>query len=255
MVISEITEYLQELADRFNTPAFIDDDPISIPHGFQNRNDREVAGFFAATIAWGNRRLIVRNAKRLMHLMGNEPFRFTTEASDNELLQVAGFAHRTFNGTDCLCFLTALRRIYREHGGIGHFFESEYARHADLRIALSRFRRCFFAEAHPARSEKHLSSIDKGAACKRLNMFLRWMVRRDTRGVDFGLWRKIPPSALFLPLDVHTARTGRMLGLMKRKQNDWKAVEEITDTLRGIDPDDPVRFDFALFGAGIHGLL
>ena len=255
MVISEIVEYLQELTDRFNTPTFIDDDPISIPHCFQERKDQEIAGFFASTIAWGNRQLIVRNGKRLMSLMGNEPFRFTMEASNQELLQIARFTHRTFNGTDCLCFLSALRHLYQHHGGIGTFFESGYALHGDLRIVISRFRQCFFSISHPSRSEKHLSSIDKRAACKRINMFLRWMVRRDKRGVDLGLWKRIPPSALFLPLDIHTARTSRILGLLKRKQNDWKAVEEITDTLRNIDSEDPVRFDFALFGAGIHGLL
>ena len=160
--------------------------------------------------------------------------------------------HRTFNGGDFIAFVRALRRIYSQSGSLGDFFEQQYAQSGDMRVVLSRFRREFFTVEHPARCEKHLSSIDKKAACKRLNMYLRWMVRRDSRGVDFGLWQAIPLRALYLPLDVHSGNVGRMLGLLERKQSDWKAVEEITASLREFDAHDPVRFDFSLFGAGIY---
>ncbi len=229
----ELRALLERLCDRYNRPEFIEDDPISVPHAYTDRADREIAGFLAATIAWGNRKSIVRHA------------------SDRELAQLDGYAHRTFNGSDLRDFILALRLLEERFGGLGAFFEERYQATGSMPQVLAEFRREFFGCRHAPRCEKHLSSIDKGAACKRLCMFLRWMVRRDDRGVDFGLWRRIPMSALFLPLDVHTGEVGRALGLLGRRQNDWRAVEEITAALRAFDPDDPVRFDFALFGAGI----
>ena len=250
-----IRELLDELYERYDTPGFIEDDPISVPHGFTRREDIEIAGFLAATIAWGNRRSIVRNGRKLMELMDRSPYDFTMNASRNELLPLLDFVHRTFNGGDCIDFIGALRGICLRDGSLGGYFEREYAETGDLRTVLSRFRTAFWSADHRPRAEKHLSSIDRGASCKRLCMYLKWMVRDDGRGVDFGLWKSIPPAALYLPLDVHTGHMGRALGLLARKQNDWKAVEEITASLRMLDASDPVKYDFALFGAGIDGFL
>jgi uncharacterized protein (TIGR02757 family) len=250
-VDGELRALLERLCDRYNRPEFIEDDPISVPHAYTDRADREIAGFLAATIAWGNRKSIVRSAHRMMRLMDDAPADFVRHASDRELAQLDGYAHRTFNGSDLRDFILALRLLEERFGGLGAFFEERYQATGSMPQVLAEFRREFFGCRHAPRCEKHLSSIDKGAACKRLCMFLRWMVRRDDRGVDFGLWRRIPMSALFLPLDVHTGEVGRALGLLGRRQNDWRAVEEITAALRAFDPDDPVRFDFALFGAGI----
>lgn len=252
---SELKELLDRWHDRYNHPGFVEGDPVSIPHGFSRKEDIEIGGFLAATIAWGNRKAIVKSARRMVALMDEAPYDFVMHASESDLLRVKDFVHRTFNGDDLLDFIRALRRLYREEGGIGTFFEKEYARHADLRIALSNFRRTFWAEEHYPHAEKHLSSIDKGAACKRLNMYIKWMVRRDAGGVDLGIWTGIPASALYLPLDTHVGTVGRTLGLLYRRADDWKAVEEITTSLRRLDPDDPVRYDFALFGAGLDGLL
>ncbi len=251
----ELGGLLERLHDKYNTPDFIDNDPISVPHSFSLREDIEISGFLAATIAWGNRKAIVRNARRMMEFMDGAPAGFVRGASPSELDSVKRFVHRTFNGDDFAAFILALRRLMEQWGGIGGFFESKWAETGDMREVYSQFRRVFFDFEHPSRTEKHLSSIDKGAACKRLCMYVKWMVRRDGHGVDFGLWDSIPPSALYLPLDVHTASMGRALGLLTRKQNDWRAVEEITSSLREYDPEDPVRYDFSLFGAGIDGFL
>ena len=250
-----IRELLDELHDRYNRPEFVADDPISIPHRFDTQEDIEIAGFLAATIAWGNRKAIVKSAGRMIDYMDGAPHDFTMNASEGDLERVLSYVHRTFNGGDFRSFILSLRRIYQNHGTMGAFFEGEYARSDDMRKAISAFRREFFTPAHAPRCEKHLSSIDRGAACKRTNMFLRWMVRRDGRGVDFGLWQGIPPAALYLPLDVHSGNTARALGLLSRRQNDWKAVEEVTARLREFDPSDPAKYDFALFGAGIAGAL
>ena len=251
----ELRELLERLHDRYNRPDFIEYDPISVPHGFSVREDIEISGFMAASIAWGNRKSIVKNARCLMALMDDAPYDFVVNAAENDLNVLAGYVHRTFNGSDCIDFVRSLRRFYTQYGGLGTFFENEYQKTGDMRAVLSRFREEFWACDHRPRAEKHISSIDKGSACKRLNMYVKWMVRRDGRGVDFGLWNKIPPSAIYLPLDVHTASMGRALGLLARRQNDWKAVEEITGALRKFDPADPVKYDFALFGAGIDGFL
>lgn len=251
----ELKELLDDLEARFNVSEFIADDPISVPHLFCDRNDIEISGFLAATIAWGNRKIIVRNAHKMVSYMDGEPYRFIMDASNNELIKLGDFVHRTFNGSDFIYFIEALRYIYKEHGGIGTLFENEYLKRGDIRDSIAKFHTLFFSLDHPKRVEKHLSSIAKGAACKRLNMFIKWMVRSDENGVDFGLWDKIPTSAIYLPLDVHTANVGRRLGLLKRKQNDWKSVEEITANLRELDPHDPIRYDFALFGAGISGIF
>ena len=251
----ELKELLDGLYDKYNRPDFIENDPISIPHSFTEPNDCEIAGFLASIIAWGNRKAIVKSARRMMEFMDNAPYDFTVNASQDELATLRRFVHRTFNGEDFTAFVLALRRLYRTRGGIGAFFEERYEATQDMRVVISEFRREFFDCEHPLRCEKHLSSIDKKASCKRINMYVRWMVRNDGRGVDFGLWRRIPASALYLPLDVHSGNMSRALGLLQRRQNDWRAVEEVTESLRKFDADDPVKYDFALFGAGIDGYL
>ena len=253
MSLEEMRELLERLHDRYNNEEFIEADPISVPHSFLNPVDREVAGFLAATIAWGNRRAIVKSAHRMMRYMDNAPEDFVRNATEGDMEYLRSYVHRTFNGVDFQDFVRGLRHILTEWGSVGNYFETRYEEHGDLRPVLSDFRRDFFSVEHDSHSEKHLSSIDKGAACKRLCMYLRWFVRRDDRGVDFGLWQRIPMSALYMPLDIHTGRMGRNLGLLSRKQSDWKAVEEITAKLRELCPDDPVRYDYSLFGLGISG--
>lgn len=249
-------QYLDELYYRYNCAAFIEDDPISVPHKFDRKEDKEIGGFLASTIAWGNRKIIVRNAHRMMSLMDDSPFDFVMNASSNDLRALEGFVHRTFNHQDLSYFVLSLRNIYENHGGLGGFFCSSYAKSGDMRVALSEFYKVFFELDVEARTTRHVSNIDKGAACKRLCMYLKWMVRKDGAGVDLGLWSEsIPSSALYLPLDVHCGNVARELGLLQRRQNDWRAVEQVTESLRLLDAADPVKYDFALFCAGIEGLL
>ena len=255
MEMTELKELLEQLHDKYNRQEFIEPDPISIPHSFSDKADKEIAGFFASTIAWGNRKAIVKSAQRMMQYMDYAPADFVRNASEKDLATLQSYVHRTFNGQDFTDFVLAIRGITERFGGIGDYFENEYERTKDLAAVLSSFRREFFSCEHNTHCEKHLSSIDKGAACKRLNMYLRWFVRHDDRGVDFGLWRKIPMSALYLPLDIHTGNMGRALGLLSRRQSDWKATVEITENLRKFDAEDPVRYDYSLFGAGIDGFL
>ena len=255
MSYEEMFELLESLHDKFNNESFIEADPISVPHSYTDAGDIEISGLLASTIAWGNRKAIVQSSHRMMRYMDNSPKDFVLNASDAEIATLSSYVHRTFNGEDLQDFVRALRHIFNKWGSIGGFFESRYAEHQDLRRVFSEFRREFHSVEHNPHSEKHMSSIDKGAACKRLCMYLRWMVRRDDRGVDFGLWRGIPMSALYMPLDIHTSRMGRGLGLLERKQNDWKAVEELTASLRSFNTEDPVRYDYSLFGVGITHML
>lgn len=248
----ELKETLEALYLRYDNLDFIEADPISIPHSFSSQLDREVSGFLAATIAWGNRKAILKSANRMMDYLDRRPYDFVMGASEREISQLSTYVHRTFNGTDLESFLRAIRGICQQSGSLGEWFQSEYEAYGDMRVVLSHFRRDFFALPHPHRSEKHLSSIDKGAACKRTNMYLRWMVREDKHGVDFGYWRRIPASALYLPLDLHSGNISRELGILTRKQNDWKAVEEVMVHLREADPEDPVKYDYALFGVGVN---
>ena len=248
----QMFELLETLHDKYNREEFIEADPISIPHSFASDNDKEVAGFLAATIAWGNRKAILKGARKMMELMDNAPYDFVLNATEADLNPLRSYVYRTFNGNDFVDFICALQRICRTYGTIGTLFEQSYLQHKDMAAVLSEVRREFFAVDHSEHSTKHFSSIDKGAACKRINMYLRWFVRSDNRGVDFGLWRKIPASALYLPLDVHSGNMSRELGLLTRKQNDWKATVEVTQTLKRFSPSDPVKYDFALFGAGVN---
>lgn len=251
----QLRDLLEHLYDKYNREEFIEADPISVPHSFSRTEDREIAGFFASTIAWGNRKAIVRSAHRMMDYMDNAPYDFVCNATETDLQRLHTYVHRTFNGRDFADFVRAVQGVCRKWGSLGEMFQSLYERNGNMATVLSEARKEFFSAEHDQHCEKHFSSIDKGAACKRLNMYLRWFVRRDGRGVDFGLWRRIPMSALYLPLDVHSGNMGRELGLLNRRQNDWKATEEITASLREFDAEDPVRFDFSLFGAGICGYL
>lgn len=246
--MEELKEFLDEKYELYNRPSFIETDPIQVPHFFTKPEDIEISAFLTATIAWGNRKMIIKNAKEIVGLMEHAPHDFIINCSDFELERIKVFKHRTFNGQDLLFFLKSLQNIYKNHGGLRGVLEEEFV---DIRRSLIKLRELFFNIDHPARTEKHLPNVIKKSAAKRLNMFLMWMVRNDDRGVHFGLWNKIPASELKLPLDVHTANVGRKLGLLKRKQNDWQAVEEITESLKKFDVADPIKYDFALFGLGV----
>ncbi|HMX39799.1 MAG TPA: TIGR02757 family protein [Saprospiraceae bacterium] len=247
-----LRRYLDEAAMRFNGPHFIADDPISVPHRFERLQDREIIGFWAATLAWGQRKTIIQSALRLAELMDGAPYDFVLHHSEHERERFLDFKHRTFQATDTLWFLEFFQQYYRRHESL----ETAFARHlqaADTTTepALLGFHRDFFDHPDaPRRTRKHVSTPERGSTCKRLNMYLRWMVRHDEAGVDFGLWKRIRPAQLLVPLDVHVERVARQLGLLHRPQTDWRAVLELTEALRAFDPDDPVRYDFALFGLG-----
>lgn len=238
---------------QFNNPAFITHDPVSIPRKYSRKEDIEIAGLLTALISWGSRPAILKSASNLMKLMGNRPFEFISSAGDKELKQLTNFYYRTFNASDLLFLVEALRFIYLEKGGMEHVINESFNRTGTVKGLITGLREEMLRAPHLPRSEKHLADPSKGSAAKRINMFLRWMVRNDDKGVDFGLWKKISPSSLMIPLDIHTGSVARQLGLLRRKQNDWKAVEELTANLRKFDPDDPVKYDYALFGIGISG--
>jgi uncharacterized protein (TIGR02757 family) len=246
----ELKEFLDEKVELYNRPAFIELDPISIPHRYTEKGDKEIAGFLAATIAWGNRKMIIRSSVRMMEILEDSPYDFIVNSSDCELDQAVRFVHRTFNLIDLAYFLKALRHIYRNRGGLETIFET-YKTSDSLQPAIHELHRIFFELPHEKRTERHVSDPFKGSAAKKINMFLRWMIRKDNKGVDFGIWKNISPSVLSCPLDVHSGNVARMLGLLTRKQNDAKALRELDLRLRELDPDDPVKYDFALFGLGV----
>lgn len=246
-----IQSFLDQKVTTFNHSTFIGTDPIQVPALFDTKENIEIAGFLAATISWGQRPTIIRNALKLVSLMKNNPIEFLLHTPENEWDVFQEFKHRTFNGLDCIYFFRSLKNIYLNHGGLEQVFSDGFHKDKSIFSALTYFRKIFFELDHPHRTEKHVSDVGKGASAKRLNMYLRWMVRSDQSGVDFGLWKQIPASALMLPLDVHTGNVARKLGLLTRTQNDWKAVEEITAKLREFDPEDPIKYDFALFGLGV----
>jgi len=246
----DLKEYLDNLVATYENPDFIEEDPINFPHRYSIKEDIEISGFLSSIIAWGKRTMIVKNTHRMAELMGDAPFDFIMSSSPKDLDTLSCFVHRTFNGEDFKYFVLSLRNIYQNYGGLQYVFERNGN---DLKETLSQFYKLIFEAKALPRTLRHISSIDKGSACKRLNMYLRWMVRPSTKGVDFGIWNGIAASSLWLPLDVHSANTSRYLGLLKRAQNDWKAVEEVTLRLRELCPDDPIKYDFALFSAGIEG--
>jgi len=246
----ELQELLDEKFNEFNRQEFIETDPIQIPKLFAEKNNIEISGFLAATIAWGNRKMIIRNSHRLIELMDNNPHDFIINHKDKDLNIFDSFVHRTFNGEDCKFFIKSLKNIYLNHNGLENIFVNSFKKHNNIKETLADFRKIFFELEHLHRTEKHLANVEKASAAKRVNMFLRWMVRKDKHGVDFGIWN-IPTSELMMPLDVHSGNVSRKLGLLNRKQNDWKAVVELTENLKQFDSEDPVKYDFALFGMGV----
>ncbi|MBP5473919.1 MAG: TIGR02757 family protein [Bacteroidales bacterium] len=248
--IEELKDFLDEKVAQYDTISFIDTDPISIPHRYSKKEDIEISGFLASTIAWGNRKMILKNANRMMEILDDAPYDFVMNHSENDLNRIKGVIHRTFNHIDLLYFIKALKHIYLEEGGLEGIF-NRYQTTDSLQPAIHELNRIFFCLPHEKSTERHVSDPYKGSAAKRINMFLRWMVRSDGKGVDFGIWKKIPPSILSIPLDVHSGNVSRKLGLLTRKQSDAKAVAELDSQLRLFDKDDPVKYDYALFGLGV----
>jgi len=250
MTKAELKEFLDEKALFYNQPKFIESDPIQIPHGFSKKEDIEIAGFLVATIAWGNRKSIINNGNKLMQLMDHAPLDFILNHSESDLDSLSSFVHRTFNAEDLKYFIKALQHVYRKHQGLESVF-SAHAEATSLQATIHEFKKVFFSLPHLARTEKHVSDPLKNSAAKRINMYLRWMVRPGDTGVDFGIWKSLSPSQLSCPLDVHSGNVARKLKLLKRKQNDGKALAELDASLRRMDPSDPVKYDFALFGLGV----
>lgn len=247
----ELKPFLDEKVEQYNRPDFIGADPVSIPHRFSKKQDIEIAGLFAAILAWGQRITIISKCTELMTLMDNDPHAFILNHSEHDLHLFARFKHRTFNLTDTLYFIEFLRWFYRQHDSLEEAFLVEPSAE-DVRDGLVRFHNLFFSlEGHPERTRKHVATPDRKSTCKRLNMYLRWMVRRDDRGVDFGIWTRMSPAQLICPCDVHVDRVARNLRLIRRKQTDWITAVELTQKLRILDREDPVKYDFALFGLGI----
>lgn len=248
----KLKDFLDEKADHYNQPSFLKEDPVQIPHALKLKEDQEIAGFLAATIAWGQRPTIIKNARSIVERMDGAPFDFVLGAKPKELKKLEGFVHRTFNDTDLLYFIASLKNIYTHHGGLEQVFTRAFNSEADASGAIHQFRSVFFELDHLPRTQKHVANPQKGSSAKRINMYLRWMVRQDNNGVDLGLWKDISPAKLYLPLDTHTGNVARQLGLLERTQNDWKAVAEVTGALSQLDPADPVKYDYALFGLGVY---
>jgi uncharacterized protein (TIGR02757 family) len=251
----DLREFLERKVREYNRREFIAADPVSVPHLFSRKEDREIAGFLAATIAWGQRPTIVKNGMRLMELMSHAPYEFVMNAGPKDYKQLSGFVHRTFNSADLVTFLRCIKNLYAKHDGMEAAFAQALKKEVRMMDAIAAFRKTFFSVRHETRTEKHVSDPSRGSSAKRINMFLRWMVRKDAGGVDFGIWKEIPTASLMIPLDVHVGNVARGLGLLHRRQDDRRAVEELTEQLRKFDPVDPVKYDFALFGIGINSTL
>jgi uncharacterized protein (TIGR02757 family) len=246
-----IKKLLDEKYEAYCNEEFIALDPVQIPHYFSRKEDIEIAGFLSASIAWGQRPVILKNAKKLMQIMEYEPYDFVMNHTAADRIGFQDFRHRTMLHVDIIYFIESLQNIYRHHGGLEEVFNQGYHKEK-IKGAIVELHQVFFELEHPERTRKHISNPEANSAAKRLNMFLRWMVRKDSSGIDFGIWDKISPADLMLPLDVHTAKNARQLGLLKRKSNDWKAVDEVTANLKNFAPLDPIKYDFALFGMGIY---
>lgn len=246
----QLKDFLDSKVIEYNHPRFIETDPIQIPHQFSKKEDIEIAGFLTATIAWGNRKSIIKNANFMMELLDHEPYAFVMQHESSDLDRLMPFVHRTFNGEDFIQFVKSLRHIYKAYDGL----EAIFAKHAhsfSMQPAIHHYKNSFFEIPHLHRTKKHVSDPIKNSAAKRINMFLRWMVRKDAAGVDFGIWNSLSPAQLSCPLDVHSGNVARKLGLLNRKQNDGKALAELDAALRAFDSKDPVKYDFALFGLGV----
>lgn len=247
MTESELKDFLDHKAEQYEKPIFLESDPIQIPHQFTQKEDIEIAALLVATIAWGNRKSIIKSSEKLLEIMNHSPFEFVTNYSEEQAKDLK-FVHRTFNSEDLDFFFRALQNIY-QNGGMELAF-SHHNSIPGIKGRIIHFRDAMISTEHMSRNAKHLSNPERNSAAKRLNMFLRWMVRSSSKGVDFGLWKSISASELYLPLDVHTSNNARKLGLVSRKQDDWKCLEELMLKLRSFDPEDPVKYDFALFGLG-----
>jgi uncharacterized protein (TIGR02757 family) len=249
---SELKAFLEEKVDRYNQPGFIEHDPILIPHAYKKRQDIEIAGFFAATLAWGQRKTIINKSRQLLQLMDNDPYAFVCHHTEHDLKPFLNFKHRTFNATDTLYYIAFFKWFYGQYNSLEQGFKVSPADQT-IESALINFHKLFFSlPDFPNRTKKHLPTPERQSTCKRMVMFLRWMVRKDSKGVDFGLWQDIKPSQLVCPCDVHVERVARKLKLIQRKPTDWQTALELTASLRKLDPDDPVKYDFALFGLGVE---
>ena len=266
---TSLKDFLDAKADQYNRPSFIERDPISIPHRFSRKQDIEIMGFWAAVLAWGQRPVILKKTGELVESMDGAPYDFIRNHQESDLKRFLAFKHRTFNATDALYFLHFFRQYYQEHESLEDAFLPDTAWKLSAEISNSptgsstverslivfHDRFCGLTDFFPERTRKHIATPARNSACKRLLMFLRWMVRQDDRGVDFGIWTRLRPDQLVIPIDVHVNRVARHLKLLSRPQTDWKAALDLTETLRQFDPSDPVRYDFALFGLGVEGEL
>lgn len=252
--MKRLKDFLDEKYRQYNTTDFIAEDPISIPHFYTRPQDIEISGFIAAVLAWGQRKTIINKCKELFSLMDDAPYEFMLHHHESDLKRFLNFKHRTFNATDTLYFIKFFQQFYQQHSSLEDaFLATGFRKEAHMEAGLIHFHKQFFAlEDFPPRTKKHIATPDRNSACKRINMFLRWMVRSDDKGVDFGLWNNIKPSQLICPCDVHVDRVGRSLGLITRKQTDWQTAKELTANLKLLDSEDPVKYDFALFGLGVY---
>jgi uncharacterized protein (TIGR02757 family) len=248
----QLKEFLEEKVMQFNTISFIEEDPISIPHLFHQKEDREIAGFLTALIAWGQRKVILKNAHEMMRRMDEQPYDFIYHHTSKERKSFSDFVHRTFNGVDAMYLLKALQSLYTSKSSLEDVFSEGIQQKKDLSVAIHAARTKILSFAAPGRTGKHIADPLRNSSAKRICMYLRWMVRNDKTGVDFGIWKKIKPKDLYCPLDIHSGRVARTLGILDRKQDDWKAVTELTINLRKLDKNDPVKYDFALFGLGVN---
>ncbi|MDZ4758092.1 MAG: TIGR02757 family protein [Bacteroidota bacterium] len=253
MNIKQLKPYLDDQVEIINRPGFITADPISIPKLFTQKRDIEIMGFFAATFAWGQRVTILNNCKKLIELFENKPYEFIINSTAKDWQRFEGFVHRTFNSSDLLYFIDFFHHYYNNYESLEQLFVKGIGKKDEnMEHGLNHFKKSFFERnIHLKRTEKHIPSPAQNSACKRLNMYLRWMVRKDNCGVDFGIWENINPSLLLCPLDVHVGRTARKLGILTRPQDDWKAVIELTSNLKKLDKFDPVKYDFALYGISL----
>ncbi len=249
MELLEVKDFLDEKVLQFNGPSFIESDPISIPKKFNRKEDIEIAGFIAATLSWGQRKSIILSANKILEWMDYEPYSYIKEGDWSTINSES--VYRTFKKEDLIYFFNSLRHIYSNHGGLESLFAKGFEKTQTVKGSLEYFRKVFVSNGEVGRTGKHIADVSKGSSAKRLNMYLRWMVRKDKMGVDFGIWDKIKMSELQLPLDVHTGNVGRKLGILTRKQSDWKSVEEITSVLKEFDKKDPIKYDYALFGLGV----
>jgi uncharacterized protein (TIGR02757 family) len=247
-----LLEFLDEKYRQYANSKFIEDDPIQFPHRFTRKEDIEIAGLITATISWGNRTMINNSMNRLLQKMGESPFEFVTNFSKKDESKLKGFVHRTFNDSDCTNYIKVLKHIYSSEGGLEQLFVIGYQTDGTIKSAINQFRVRFENYDNSSHTLKHVPNAMQGSACKRINMYLRWMIRPSREGVDFGIWKSIPTSALMMPLDTHSGRVARSLGILNRKQDDWKAVDELTSVLKWFDPNDPVKYDYALFGLGVN---